>query len=330
MKRRHRNILQAIIGALTGFFFLYLTLRNKSLELIFESISEAKWGYVILTGILLFVTFVLRALRWRILIQNLGYTPKRRTVLQAVIMGYFVNSFTPKLGEIVRCATLQKSTGVPLIRSFGSVISERIYDLLVLGLGLVAIFILEFDRLINLFERFLTNHSSSSANIFEENLLVFIISSLVIIGLVYYIISKGFHIKLKNILKEMYEAIKQTLYLKKYREFLTLTLLIWLSLIAMNYVCLQALPDTSQNGWYFATIVLFVGGIGWALPTPGGIGTTHYFIYQLFFIFNLDPDAGISYGVLSNGLTFIFTLGIGAVVGLFLLFRQKKTGKGNR
>ena len=121
----------------------------------------------------------------------------------------------------------------------------------------------------------------------------------------------------------MVEAIRKSFYLQKYTEFLILTFLIWIVLIAMNFAALKALPSTAGTGWYFATIVLFVGGIGWALPTPGGIGTTHYFIYQLFFIFNMDPNAGISFGVLSNGLTFIYTLGIGFIALLYFFFRQK-------
>ena len=308
-----------------GFLFLFLTLRNKPLDRIWESITQAKWLFVFLTGIFLLLTFVLRALRWRILVHNLGYNVKKRHIITSIIMGYFVNSFTPKLGEIVRCATLQKATSVPLTRSFGSVVSERIYDVTVLGLGLLTIFVLEFDRLIGLFTTYLEEQSANpKETFFEANYLYFIIAFVVLFAVGYFIISKGYHIKLKKILKEILVSIKQTLYLKKYRQFLILTVLIWIALISMNYFALKALPATEGKGWYFAVIVLFVGGIGWALPTPGGIGTTHYLIYQLFFIFNYDPNAGVSFGVLSNGLTFIYTLLIGFVVLFYLLLRRKE------
>lgn len=324
MNRKKRNILQTIIGILIGIFFLFLTLRNKPLDRIWEIISQAKWLYVILAGVLLLVTFVLRALRWRILVHNLGYKVKKRQIIPATVMGFFVNSFTPKLGEIVRCATLQKNTDVPLVRSFGSVVSERIYDVLVLGLGLVTIFILEFDRLMGLINEYLTDQALKPGESFLEAYLVYIIIGfIVLVAAVYFFISNGYHSKIKKVFKEILVSVKKTLYLKKYRQFLLLTLLIWIALISMNYVCLQALPATDGKGWYFAMIVLFVGGIGWALPTPGGIGTTHYLIYQLFFIFNYNPNAGISYGVLSNGLTFIYTLGFGFIVLLYYLLRKR-------
>jgi len=324
MNRQKRNVLHTLIGVLIGFFFLFLTLRNKPIGRIWDSITEAKWLYVLLTGVLLVVTFVLRALRWRILLQNLGYDVRKRHIIPATIMGFFVNSFTPKLGEIVRCTTLQKNARVPLIRSFGSVVSERIYDLLILGLGLIVIFILEFERLMNLFSKFLTEESSKTdASFFNSNIFYFIIAFLILVGVGYFVISNGFHVRIKRMLEEILVAIKKTLYLKKYRQFIILTILIWIGLVAMNYFCLKALPATENKGWYFAMIVLFVGGIGWALPTPGGIGTTHYLIYQLFFIFQMNPNDGISFGVLSNGLTFIYTLTIGFVVLFYFLLKKR-------
>ncbi|MFO8236514.1 MAG: lysylphosphatidylglycerol synthase transmembrane domain-containing protein [Bacteroidales bacterium] len=324
MKRRFKNLFQTLGGALIGFIFLYFTLRDKPLDLIFENILESKWIFVVLNGCFLALTFFLRALRWRILVQNLGYELiKRRNIVLAVTMGYFVNSFTPKLGEFIRCLYLRKTTSVPVVRSLGSVVSERIYDLLVLALGLLTVFILEFDRLYRLFNRFIENNVEE-LSLFGSQIFVYFLI-LVVVGLgVYLMISRGLHVKIKKLLGEFFEAIKNTLYLRKYTQFLILTILIWAALIAMNYVALKALPATEDSSWYFAVIVLFVGGIGWALPTPGGIGTTHYFIYQLFFIFNLDPHAGVSFGILSNGLTFIYSLIFGFVALLYFFLRQKK------
>lgn len=323
MDKRTKNILQGLGGALIAFIFLFFTLRDKPLDLIVQNISESKWIFIFLNGLFLALIFFLRALRWRILIKNLGYSVKRRHIVLAVTMGYFVNSFTPKLGEFVRCLYLQKTSGVLLVRSLGSVVSERIYDILVLLLGLIIIFIIEFERLYRLFGRFFENNIDN-ISIFGSEVLIYFLIFLGVLVVVYFTISKGLHVKVKNLLKDFAEAIRKTLYLKEYRKFFILTVLIWAALISMNYVALKALPATEDKGWYFAVIVLFVGGIGWALPTPGGIGTTHYFIYQLFFIFNLDPNSGISFGILSNGLTFIYTLIFGFIALLYFFVLQKK------
>src|SRR6056297_2184583 len=218
MKRRNKNILQALIGLLLALLFLYLTFKNKPLEEIFENIGKAKWNFVLLNGIFLIVTFFLRSLRWRILVEHLGYKVKKRNIILAVTLGYFVNSFTPKLGEIVRCSVLQQNSKVPLTRSLGSVVSERIYDLLVLLAGLITIIILEFSRVQELF-------SSFSMKLFTEkwelaDFFIYLIPVLVILLVIYLFASGKIMRKARMLFKEMLHAIKKTLQLRKYGAFI--------------------------------------------------------------------------------------------------------------
>jgi hypothetical protein len=324
MKRKNRNILQALAGLLLALLFLYLTFKNKPLDEIFESIGKAKWNFVLLNGIFLIITFFLRSLRWRILVEHLGYKVKKRNIILAVTLGYFVNSFTPKLGEIVRCSVLQQNSKVPLVRSLGSVVSERIYDLLVLGMGLITIIILEFNRVKELFGSFTIKQFTDKWEF--TDIFIYLIPLLLIVLVIYLFASGKIMRKVRMLFKEMLHAMKKTLQLKRYGSFLILTILIWIALIGMNYVALKALPNTNNTATpYFAIVVLFIGGLGWALPTPGGVGTTHYFILQLFVVFNLDSSAGISFGILSNGLTFVYTLLIGfaALIYYFIIVKKK-------
>jgi len=99
---------------------------------------------------------------------------------------------------------------------------------------------------------------------------------------------------------------------------------IWILLILMNYTCLLALPETDNYNFYFATVVLFIGGLGWAMPTPGGIGTTHFLILQLFLAYNLDPKTGLSFAVLSNGITFVYTIIFGLIALPIYEIRRRK------
>ena len=73
---------------------------------------------------------------------------------------------------------------------------------------------------------------------------------------------------------------------------------------------------------YFAFVILFIGGIGWVLPSPGGIGTTHFILLHLFLVFGHDEFVGATFGVLSNGLTFIITIAYGLIAILITLIRN--------
>lgn len=317
----NKNIAQTLIGVALGGFFLFLTLKNKPLTEIAESIKQANLWWIALSGVALIAVFLLRAMRWRLLISNVGYQPKKRHVAYALTMGYFINSFTPKVGEIVRCTTLHKKDDVPISHSLGTVVSERVYDLIILGLGLIVIFAIEINRLGHLLDSLMV----SISNLFSTNTLLAVAGALVIAGVGYaifrYLLKKGLFNRVTGFLSDMMKTVRATFRIKNYKGFVILTILIWIALVVMNYCFLMCLPETSQHNFYFAAVVLFVGSIGWALPSPGGIGTTHFFILQLFLAFNLTESAGIAFGVLSNGLTFIYTIIFGVLALILNTFK---------
>jgi hypothetical protein len=319
-----KNIWQSIIGILIGALFLFLTLRDKPINEIFINIKDANPYWIIANGLLLLWVFWLRAMRWKVLLENVNYKPKRKDIFYAIIMAYFVNSFTPKLGEIARCTSIKKSSNIPLTNGFGTVVSERIWDLLILLAGILILFILEINRLGNI----LQSMWLFIAEFFTNNILLALVAGLIIFlsMVTLWVLFKKSKIQIKIVilLKEIFQTVKVTFKLKKARKFLFLTSLIWTALILMNYTCLKSLPDTNNYSIYFAVIVLFIGGLGWAIPSPGGIGTTHFIILQLFIAFELSQNAGIAFGILSNGLTFIFTLSMGLVALILNVFYKIK------
>lgn len=291
----------------------------------FESISKANWFWVAMNGAAFLTVFFLRAYRWKILLQNAGQNPKYLYVVYSLCMGFFVNSFTPRLGEIARCTTLKKADDVPISNSLGTMVTERIWDVLILGLGLIVIFILEVSRLQPIWDELM----EGIRKILAENGLLFagiLVLLLVFLLVAYWILKshKAFD-RGRQFLKEFWQTLKLSFKIKRYPRFLIVTALIWVVLTLMNYFCLLALEETSGSSLYFAFVIVFVAGIGWAIPSPSGIGTTHFIIFHLFVAFSLSENSGIAYGVLSNGLTFGFTILIGGIsIILYSLFNKKK------
>lgn len=308
-----KKFLNTFIGIIIGAFFLILTFKDKSWSEIISSIKNADMAWVALNGLCLFVTFFLRSYRWKILIENAGEQAKTRNVFYSVIMGYMVNTFTPKLGEIVRCVSLKKTDGIKTTLSLGTVVTERIYDLLILALGIMLCFLFEIEKLVTLFRKGFSNNGIINYGSVYKLFIAFVIV-LVIISVFYYLMRKARLLqRLKKFLLEISSTVKKSFRIQKYKAFILITLAIWIVLVFMNYTCLKALPSTEHFSIYFATIILFIAGIGWALPSPGGIGTTHFFILHLFIAFNLDENSGLAYGILSNGLTLVFTWLIGVI-----------------
>jgi len=291
----------------------------------FESISHANGFWVAMNGVAILIVFFLRGYRWKILLQNAGENPKYFYVLYSLCIGFFMNSFTPRFGEIVRCTTLKKADNVPVARSLGTMVTERMWDVLILGLGLVVIFILEVSRLKPIWDELM----NGIRKILEENGLLFagiLVLLLILLFVVYRILkSRKTFERGRKFLLEFWQTLKLSFKIKRYPRFLIVTALLWGVLTLMNYFCLLALEETSGSSLYFAFVIVFVAGIGWAIPSPSGIGTTHFIILHLFLAFSLSENSGIAYGVLSNGLTFAFTILIGGLsLILYSFFKKKK------
>jgi len=328
-----KHIINAAIGIIIGGIFLFITLRNKPLDEIFDLLLTARTNWILLSIVFLVIMFLFRAYRWKLLMENNGNSPHIKNVSYSMLLGFFINSFTPKLGEIIRCTSLQKSSGIPVSKSFGTVISERIYDLIAIIMAIVLILLLEFGRL----QELIVAAASSIGNALSKNLLNLIliivgmglvIASLILIFRYYKLIGK-----IRSFLKEFWSTVKNTFRIKSSKIFAFQTIMIWLTMVLMNYCCLRSLPSTENLSLYFAFVVLFVGTIGWAIPSPGGIGTTHFFVLQLFLLFNLSEETGITYGILVNGITVLFTIFGGLlaiiIVNSFKMIRQN-AGKSDK
>jgi glycosyltransferase 2 family protein len=113
-----KNILKSLFGLAIGAIFLFFTLNNKPLAEIFASLKEARLSWLLLSVLGLIMTFYLRAFRWKVLLESSDANPVRYNVIYSLILGYFVNSFTPKFGEIIRCTSLKKTDKIPTSVSF--------------------------------------------------------------------------------------------------------------------------------------------------------------------------------------------------------------------
>lgn len=292
-----------------------------------ESIRHADPFWVAMNGLALLLVFFLRGYRWKILLQNTGENPKLIFVLYSLCLGFFVNSFTPRFGEVARCTSLKKANEVPVAKSLGTMVTERLWDVLILALGLLIIFSLEIQRLRPVWADLVEGVQDLVAS--NAVLFAALLAALLIIAIVGWKIlqSRKIFEKGRVFILEFWKTLRLSFKIKRYPRFLLVTLLIWIVLTLMNYFCLRALEETSGFSIYFAFVIVFVAGIGWAIPSPSGIGTTHFIILHLFISFGLAESGGIAYGVLSNGLTFGFTILIGGITLIAYQLFAKRSSK---
>lgn len=320
----------ALFLALAGGLMWYV-FKDLPIAELLDTFRQADYQWVIVSGLLAMVAHWSRAYRWRMLMEPLGYRPSIFNATLAVWMGYFANYIVPRMGEVTRCGSLQRTDGVPFEKSFGTVVAERVFDVLTLVVLIALNFLLEFDRLSGFFMDFFGSKvgGGGGSNVL---LLTLAAGALAVLALGVFLYNRfGERIrqhalaqKIAQFAKGLVAGLLSIRQLRSPGLFLFHTVLIWTMYYFMAYVLFFSIPETANLGMLAGLTVLVLGSIGMAAPTQGGIGAYHVLVGNVVMLYGLSQKAGITLATFIHGTQMITILLIGGLAFLIALFRQKK------
>lgn len=297
-------------------FYQYSTLSKAELTNIVTCFKKADYTYIFISLVIALFGYWSRAYRWNFALNHLGYHTKFYNNLLTVSVSYLVNLTIPRSGEVSRAALLKKYEDVPFDKAFGTIVAERIVDLLVFFIFVIVAFFLQFDKL----------YQFLSSKISFFNLLLFAITGIVlaVIFILIWIYSEWQIIqKLKNKLAGLLEGIFSIVQMKNKWKYIFHSFTIWLSYLLMFYITIFALPET-QNISFDVVIMGFVFGslaIGF---TNGGLGAYPLAIAMVFSLFGVKNDIGTAFGLLIWVSQTLLTIVIGILSYLLLPVLNKK------
>jgi uncharacterized membrane protein YbhN (UPF0104 family) len=180
MKSALRYIISlGLAGGLIWFVFKDIDLADM-----LSRFAQADWRWIALSCFLLLCAHVTRAWRWGMLMEPLGYKPGLLNSSISVLTGYFANYIVPRMGEVTRCGTLYRLEKIPVNLSFGTVVAERIFDVIIL-LGLIGLnFILEFERLSSFFTDIFQSKIQNNGSAGSGPSALLIVAGVVFLGLI--------------------------------------------------------------------------------------------------------------------------------------------------
>lgn len=320
MKAKIRKFLSLTIPLLIGIAIIYYqftTLTHEEIEKIKISFKKADYFYVALSLVIALFGYWSRAYRWKFALQHLGYQPKFHNSLMTVCVSYLVNLTIPRSGEITRAALLKKHENVPFDKGFGTIVAERIVDMLIFLLFVVIGFLLQFDTLY----QFLIQK-----NVKFETLIWFLAAGFVLFLLfilVWIYAEWKIIIKLKQKLSGLIEGMQSVVKMKHKWRYIFHSFFIWFSYLLMFYVAIFALPETSNMG--FNVIIMgFIFGTLAVGFTNGGLGAYPLAIALIFSLFGISDDIGIAFGWLVWTSQTLLTIFLGFVSYLLLPVLNKK------
>lgn len=320
-----KKVLRYSIFILIGALFIFLAFRKVDPVKLWEDIKSANFmwiGFAWMAGML---SNYSRAARWLIIAEPLGYKPKLSTSFHGVMVSYLVNFAIPRGGELTRAAMVSKAEKMPIGIVIGSIVAERVMDLIFMGLIILLALTIQYDTITDFFAS-----SNDKPGEGGSKLWLFILLGVFgIAGILFLIYRKRFnHISLFKRINDLFESflegIKGLTRIKKPALFFLHSVIIWVCYYLMVFFCFYCIPQTSELGAAAGLTVLVTSTLAVVLPSPGGIGTFHYFVPIALTLYGIEHEDGLSYATIAHAAQMLMFVLFGTISLVSMIILQRK------
>lgn len=334
MQKKGLSLLQYLLFLGLGIFLVWWSLQQIPAEKWNDfklSLKSANYWLMLPVVFILSASHLLRALRWKILMQPLGFKPSLPNVFFAVMIGYLANLAVPRLGEVLKCTLLSKYEKVPAEKLVGTILVERVFDVISLGIVFIIALLTQYDIIGNYASEIFNSLFSNRFNTLSA------FSGVILaIGIVFlFILLFAFIIKrypqnrisllIKKITTGIIEGLNSIRNLEQKGYFILYSFLIWALYIAGTWIGLMATKGTAHLELPAAISALAFASIGMII-TPGGIGAYAFFMAKVLEKNNIPFEIGFANGTLQWFAQFLIVLIVGfCCLGLLPWYNKKKT-----
>jgi uncharacterized protein (TIRG00374 family) len=322
------NFLKIAFFFLIGILLIWWSLHQippQEWDKFTNALKTTKYWVLLPVFLILTCSHFLRALRWRLIMEPLGYKPSIANTFLAVLIGYLANLAVPRLGEVLKCTLLSKYEKVPAEKIVGTIVAERAFDVLSLGIVFVLALTLQFNVIQTGWNE-LNTQSASAANNTNNNYVLFALIGLLVITIILLYLFRNKFQKtlhgLKHIIAGIWEGVISATKLKKHNLFFLYSFGIWFMYLLATYI---GLFGTEGTGSSFATAIscLAFASIGMII-TPGGIGAYALFMAMVLKLNGVSYTLGLANGTVQWFAQFIILLILGGTSLILLPIINKK------
>ncbi|WP_347373388.1 lysylphosphatidylglycerol synthase transmembrane domain-containing protein [Aequorivita sp. Q41] len=303
-----------------GVFLIWYVYQSFSPQQLAETqkyFADANYGFVLLSVIFSVLSHLSRSYRWNFMLDPLGYKTKLANNFMAISVAYLMNVFIPKSGEVSRGIILDKYEGVPFQKGFGTIISERVVDLIFLLIFTIAALIIKFDAL---YGYVIESIPKSALYV----LVIGIIAALIMIPLYIKFSKSNINKKLKDFVIGLKEGVFSILKMRRKGAFIFHTFIIWGLYLLSFYTALHALPETANIPFGTIIITFVVGSFTFAF-TNSGFGTYPAAVAGILSVFGIAKTVGVAFGwiVWISNMSSIVLFGVLSLV-LLPIYNRKR------
>ncbi|MDA8850811.1 flippase-like domain-containing protein [Flavobacteriaceae bacterium] len=292
MLKKLASISKMILPLGIGIFFIYLSYNNttpEDRENIFLHIKNAEYRFVLLSAVFGALSHISRAYRWKFLLAPLGYRPRLINSVLAVLIGYVSNLGIPRSGELFRATVMDRFENIPFQKGFGTVIAERLVDLVILLCFISLALILQFDLIWDILAK---------KSINPVQIIIIIVSVVVVFLVLRKFINRSNNPilnKIRLFFAGLWEGIISLKKMEHKWAFIGHTLFIWLMYLAMFYIIKFSIPETASLGLE-SLIAAFVVGALAISATNGGVGIYPFSVSLVLIAYGISKESSLAFG----------------------------------
>ncbi|MDB5283567.1 MAG: hypothetical protein JWO06_2642 [Bacteroidota bacterium] len=315
------------LGVGLVYWFMGQLSDNDKLNIVADA-KRANYLWVVVPPLIGFISNYFRTERWRLLLRSLGYNPGFLNTFLSVMIMYFLNLFVPRLGEVSRCGILARYENIPVDRAIGTMVLERLMDVVVIALVALGLVLLEHDKFMQLYDMMISNSKATFGDIISkyqvQPAVKYAVFGTLFLGIIlflaYQVRKQGWENIVAGFKGRFIGLIKGIISIKDVDSpglFLFHTVGIWVCYFLMAYTGFFMFPETSHLTLLTGGVCLFFSGVAASL-TPGGLGLFPIFYKLILGLYGVTGSAANSLGLVTWGVQTVAVLAMG-VISLILL-----------
>ncbi len=340
MKHLFKNILQFLLFLGIGAVILYLVYRSQNtayladcaqrgipaadcslMNKLLADFRSTNFWWIGMVSLAFIISNWSRTVKWQLLLEPLGYTPKFHNAFLSILVAYFANLGLPRMGEVVRAGVLSKYEKLPPEKVMGTIVVDRVVDVLCLGLVFLLALMFQGKRLLNPGE-FVTGEAKVEQVEPTSFSLWWLAIGFGLAVVVVFLLRKklmqtALYHKVVTLAKGFWEGIKSVANLRNPWLFTFHSLNIFLMYFLMTWFGFKAFEPTTHLGLIAALTVFAFGTLGMVIPSPGGMGTFHFLVItSLTLFYGIKGDDAFS---VANIIFFSIQIGLTSLLGIIAL-----------
>lgn len=334
MRKRLLSALKYVIFMGGGIFLVWWQLKEMTPDdrrEFYNAFSYANYWLVIPIVFMALLSHLSRSMRWKLLLEQLGYHPKLKNVFAVTMVGYLANSAVPRLGEILKCTFLARYEKLKVEKLVGTILIERTFDILCYLVFIGITLLIQFDLVSNFIKEKFNRLGATARYPLWAKLTIVVFVIVLLIILLKWLFRRFSHNKavlaVKHFFTGMGEGFSTIKHLKKRKLFLFHTLFIWSMYLLQIYIGLHAMTGTSHLGIKASCSILTLASLA-NIITPGGIGSFPLFVMETLTIYSIPTPVGKAFGWLIWGVSTTIVIITGFICLLLLPYiNRKKTNE---